>query len=329
MRGKSIVFSATGVLFVAAAVAYCCGDYGSAKATIKVPGGITSAIVRDGRLYAIHGSGPLVCLDSPDANLKWLGRFDLIPSHFDVAGDKACLACQNRVYVADLAKKRIVAVQVFENNIANVGFAGPDRIVVLQNNEIQILEAANAKTLGTVSLGEANKNARLNLMGFQVQGDRLYAMAAGEKQGLVIVNLNTYQIIEHFPIKELNLTSGYHSVRDLRIQGDKAFMVCMRFSYGVWTDSFGYLDLKTRQFTSLKLPSNMMRNSGLVLGPAGHCYLHGWDGVFQYDAKGNLLGQVHAKSSEHILTMWNGSVVAAGQNVIEIMPLSAKMPRGQ
>jgi hypothetical protein len=108
----------------------------------------------------------------------------------------------------------------------------------------------------------------------------------------------------------------------LLLAGDKVFVLRVRFSYGVWTDSLGIIDLKTRKYNALKLPNASLGETSLVAGPNHTVLLTGSQGTFQYGADGQLIGRVLENSAGRLVGIWNGSALVAGPESLQAFPLA-------
>ena len=105
------------------------------------------------------------------------------------------------------------------------------------------------------------------------------------------------------------LMNGIHGIGELRVSGDKVYIVSWRFSYGVWT-GFGYVDLKEKKFTPLKLPGGLNHGSSEVtLGSAGKLFLCSAEAAHQYDSQGKLIGAAFGKDEGRLLGVWRGQAL--------------------
>jgi hypothetical protein len=332
MRAQRIVLGSVAGVFAVAALAYCCGGYGSAKTTVKLSRPVQSTLVRDGKLYAVNDQGELLMLARPNAELKSLGKFE--GNLLDIADGKGCFAVKNMVYVADLAKGTILASQTFEKPNPQVCFVGSDRLAVLKGGSVQILDAATAKAIHTIELKENDKAPAVNAIACRAHGDRLYVAMEGRKSGLIVIDVQKNQIIDNIPFQMS------YGLRQFHIHEGKALLVSHNHgAYGVWLYYASCVDLKTRKATTVMLPGQLesdaftFRGRGpeptVAVGPGEQFCLVGPTGVFRYDMQGKLIGQALPKTEGRVLTLWNRSAVIAGKDALEIVPLSFKTARSE
>lgn len=318
-----------------ATVAYCCGDYGGSRKIIlangaKLPAGIDRCVISGDLLVALLPGGKLTTVDLKTREVKDLGNFDMkLAGLLDVADGKACVASKNRVYVIDLAAGKIVRAAVCEHDVHALGFIGPQRVYVQNGPLVNVLDLTSGKTIHAMELGKSSPKAIG--MGFHTlgrSGNRLFVSVGGDKSGVTILDLGKGEVSDRIAAPEIRL-GGMVCGTDFHAAGDKLYILCSRFSYGVWTDSFGYVDLKTRKYTGLKLPSHTMHQTRLIPGPDGTLFLAGVDGVFQYDAGGKLRGTVLAKNEGRMLGVWSGNILIAQNEELQRVRLSQVAAQGQ
>ena len=261
MRVRRILLGSVVGVFAVAALAYCCGRYGEAQTIVKkVNRPVQAAFVRDGQLYAVNDQSDLLTLAAPNGELRNLGKFE--GKLLDITKGKACFAIKNLVYVADLANGKILASQIFENPHGKICFVGPDRLAVLKGSSVQILDAANAKTIHTFELRQSDKAPALNAIACQAEGDRLYVATGGNKAGIVVIDVPKNKIIDTIPTE----TGAFNGVREFHIHNGKALLVSHNEGhYGVWIYHASIVDLQTKKATMLKVPAEL-KTAGMV-GP--------------------------------------------------------------
>ena len=109
------------------------------------------------------------------------------------------------------------------------------------------------------------------------------------------------------------------------VYADKAsvYVLGVRLGYGVWTSSFGRFDVKTGQYTALKMPGRAMQQPTLSAGPDGTILLHGFDRVVQVDGDGKVLATLERGHDFRTpVGSWNGHVLFGGED-LQIVPLVA------
>lgn len=138
-----------------------------------------------------------------------------------------------------------------------------------------------------------------------------------------------------FPAKFLRSVPGLGGSGEIFLAGDRAYVLCPRYSYGVWVGSFGYIDLKTRQYHALpksevlfgyrngRIANLQGRRCTIVPGSEGRLFLSGPDGVFIYQPDGKVTGPVFSAAEGKLLGVWNRQAVLSIDQSIEFQ----RMPR--
>lgn len=307
MRTLRIPLLASFLFLLAAPAARPCGGYGleDPPAPLTLPGTIARAVIQGNQLHAVTTDGQLFTVDLHKNTVRTLGSFDkkLTPV-LDVAGDKACVAAQDRVFLVDLKEGKVLCSKAVANPVQDAGFLGDQRVYIVTDAKLLIIDLAEDKLLHTIDLGKTPRDVCRAAVTSGAGGSRrLVVPMAAEKTVLAVIDPEKGKVIDQIPLPGMPL-SGIHSAGDLQAVGDKVYVVCWRFSYGVWTESFGCVDLKERKFTLLKLPSNMMHGRHLTLGTDGKFFLTGPEGTHQYDAQGKLLGSIFAKEAGQLVGVW-------------------------
>jgi hypothetical protein len=334
MRAKRTLLLSLAMLIAAAgAVAWACGDYVVAPlptTTIKTPGTIVKTAVRDGKMLAVTSKGILIWIDPSEKNSKFIANLDLQPSEIlDFSGNLACVAAKNRVYVVNMTQGKVVQAFVQEHDVRSVSFLDQDNLLVRGGRKLDILNLTSGKTKQSALVDAIDGRFYVAESPCVAYQERLYTAAKKEKGGLAIIDSATGKTTEFIPAPELRLDSGVNHIGDMIVQGDKAFLLSLRNSYGVWLESIAVVDLKTRKCTMVKLPSRTMRESRLLPGPAGTLLVAGPDGVIQFDAQGQLMGSLLEKTNGRVLTVWNNRAYVAREDSVDAVPLNAKTARVQ
>jgi len=328
------VLGSLAVLSAAAITAYCCGPYGeSLPPRVKVPGQITSGVVHGKNFYAVTHNGNLIAVSLRNGQVKDYGTFDMkLSPIIDVADNKAWVCAKNRLYQVDLASGKIVQAVVteMEGDINRLGFISEERLWVQGNSSAITVNSTTGKKLTTLDqVKDQEIHRHFNLCACDASCKRMFTFGGESKAELTIVDMDQCKEIDRIATPKVRWD---HSGGDLRIVGDKAYILCMRFGYGVWTNSFGYVDLKKREYHALKLPrnnSNVLHASTLLRGSNGTIFLAVDGGVFEYDADGKLLGNVLAKCPGQVVGIHNRLALVAGESTLEFLPLQQAVVEGK
>jgi hypothetical protein len=236
---------AAAVLTASAVATYACGNL-----PMKTPGRIDRAVVRDGRLVAISSTGHLVSVELLARRVKDLGTFDMkLSPCVDFAGNKACVASQNRLYQVDLTTGKIVRAVICDQVIQGLGLISSERVYVQNGATIAIVDLAAGKTVQTVDLGK-----EVCCTAADLPAKRIYALTTGIKGGgLITLDLDKGQISDRLEIPELR-TPMFRPGAAMHLAGDRVYVICPRYSYGIWIGRFGSIDLKLRKYHDLKPP---------------------------------------------------------------------------
>jgi hypothetical protein len=337
---------AAAVLAASAAAVHCCGG----PMPVKTPGKIDRAVVHDNQLVAVTSTGHLVSVTMFSSKAKDLGTFDMkLAPCVDFAGGKACVASQNRLYQVDIATGKIVRAVICDQTIQSLGCISSNRAFVQNGGKVAIVDLAAGKTVQTMDLG---KNVRCAT--FDPSAKRLYALTADEKCyrnqscGLAILDLEKGKVQDRADISELRMpelrSPAFRAGASIYLAGERLYVVCPRFSYGIWIGSFGYIDLKSRKYHALKPPTNLQASfrtdhdrahgqlfpgHAVLACPNGDLFLTGKDGVFRYQADGKLAGPVLGKGTGKLLGVWKRWAVVSTGECVEIERLPQVVARAK
>ncbi|MBX9681145.1 MAG: hypothetical protein K2X38_20500 [Gemmataceae bacterium] len=304
---------------LAASIAYCCGGYGAEPLSIKTNRNIKNAIVRDGKLYMLSDTGEVLSMERGDVEVKSHGNLDIRPgSLFEVSGGKALIAVQNRVYIADLAKPGVVAVQTFPEPITGIGALDATKFFVLQKGQIRTIETATGKPLEMISLGK-EKGKEPHALGAHARGNRIYVFAhSEEKQAILAIDWKKNQIENEYPMAATSLRPGSLTVE---ATDDTVFIGGIWYSYGIPMASVGTLDLASKKYVRANVPTDF-RGIRLVPGNPQRLSFVGEQAVYQMDATATVTAKALPKANGSMLAVWGRNAVFASNGALDIMPLN-------
>ena len=319
--------------FVAvAAVAYCCGPYGSDSpatlaAGVKVPGQIARSVLQGNALIALLTDGQLVRINLIQGETKNLGSFELPVSGLDVNSGKVCVASKNRAMIVDLADGKITQVGACDHDVSALGFVSHERVYLQSGPQIRVVDRTTGKTVHDFTLGK--DDPKLQYRGYRTlgrSGTQLFVSVAREKDAVAVVDLEKGEVVDRISANELHIGSGYEHPTDMLFTGDKAYVLNSRYGYGIWTEKLGVVDLKTRQYTALKLPPQSLQGPSFVAGPDGTVFLTSPNGMFQYDATGKLSAAVVSPNDARrvgiqLLGVWQGKALFSDRQELRQVPM--------
>ena len=325
------MFLACAAIAVVSAAACCCGDYGASKPAlaegIKVPGRVAHSVVRGNELIALLTDGRLVRIHLTQGDTKTLATFELPVSALDLSGNKVCVASKNRAMVVDLADGRITEAAACDHGIGTLGFLDPERVYLQSGPQIRVLDLATGKTTCDVSLGR--DDPKVANRGYRVlgkSGKQLFVSVASENHAIAVFDLEKGAVADRISALEMHFASDVQHPIETQFVGDKAYVLSSRLGYGVWTEKLGVVDLKTRQYTPLKMPAKGMQQPSLAAGPDGSVLLTSLDGTFQIDAAGKRIATLVAPSEsirrgDQVLGMWRGTVLFSVGQELRLVPM--------
>lgn len=334
-------------VFVAAGVALACGPYGTrlhptqtraaAPETIriKLPGDVARGVVRGDMFYAITANGRFVAVDLKASKVRDYGTLDakLMPQ-LDVASGRACIAAGGgKLLLVDLYSGKATRSLTYPAAVAGLGFLGADRLYVQGSAALTILDASSGKTIASIDQGAVKGAGHTSEGQPGVAHDsvrqRLYVPIAGPKTGLGVFDLKAGKMIEAIPMPAMGYGSFYGDVRQT---GDRVYILGLRYGYGVWTNHFGYVDLKERKYVRVALPSRDLQGASLLAVDNGALLLCGGGGCYRYGADGKLAGSVGPNAvttRTAVLGLWNGRAVRGAASALEIVPLAPQTARAK
>ncbi len=307
--------------FVAlAAAAYSCGIYGGDAVEeilakdARVPGPIMKSIIHGNVLVAVLLDKRLVTVDLTTGASKVLATIDAPAPMLDVAGNKVCVISKNRVMIVDLADGKTTQLGGVDHEITASGFLSSDRVFVQGGPQIKVIDVAGGNAVKKFSLGKADPKS--HSMGFRTlgrSGKHLYVSVASEKGAVAVVDLETGNIADRCSAAELKVNAALTHHSDYVFAGDKVFVLSSRLAYGVWAETIGIIDLKSRQYTAIKMPSNTMSTPSLIPGPRNTVFLTSRNGTHQIDAGGNVTAILPSdeRNEALLLGVWQGKGLVA------------------
>jgi hypothetical protein len=318
MRTHRIALLAGFLSLLSAAVASACGGYGDPPAPLKLPGLIARSLIRGNQLYAVTTDGQFFAVDLNQNTVRTIGKCEGTRAPvLDVASDKACLVDRTRVRVIDLKDGAIVRSKDLGQNIQDAGFLGDMRVYVAAGSRLTVIDLTEDKILHVIDLPKPSREATRVAVTTDESGRKRLLVPMGaeqaEKATLAVIDAETGKVIDQIPLPGMPLGQGIYSVGDLQVVGDKVHMVCWRFSYGVWTQSLGCVDLKEKKFTLLKLPAGDLMGPNVTIASDGKLFLTGHEGTHQYDAQGKLLGEIFRKEGR-LVGVWRGQALLVTEN---------------
>jgi hypothetical protein len=295
-------------MLLSASVAWPCG-LGDPTVPVKLPCNIARSVIRGNLVHAISTDGRLFTVDLLKGNVRDNDHsYPRLAPMIDVAGDLACVSSGTGVHVIDLKSGKMLHTRKSAALVEHAGFISDQRVWIIAGAKLTIVDMAGDSVLHTIDLGKAPREAaRAAVIGEGASRHLLVPMGA-EKAVLAVIDPEKGEVIDRIPLPGMSM-GGIHAAGDVQVVGDKAYVVCWRFSYGVWTESIGCVDLKERTFTALKRPSALMQGRHLVIGAGGKVFLAGSDGAAEYNADGKLAGSVFSKGEGELVGVWRGYAV--------------------
>jgi hypothetical protein len=307
------------VFFTGVAAQACCGLDSWTRA---LPGTVNRGVVHGDKLFAVTAEGKLITVDLAKQDVKDLGNFGLkLGPQVAVVGQAVCVASGDQLHLIDPASGKCVRALKCGQVIRSFGGIDSRRLYVQGNSSFVVLNL-DGKTLFTLPQASATKYG----FAFSAQAPatadagakRLFVPLTGPKGGLGVIDLETHKLADVLPMPALRSNTFFG---DIHAAGDRVYSVGLRYGYGVWTTRFGYVDLKTRQYTALRLP-RAVTASTLVPGPAGLMYLAGPNHTCAFDAKGNVTSfRPQLPVQTKLLAFWQDNAVTVAGNRLTVAPL--------
>lgn len=289
---------------------------------IKLPATLACGTVCDDHVIAITSSGALLDVDLKQRKVRDLGTPGgrLLPV-LDVADGKVCVAAEGRIHIVSLTDGKAVRSMEFKGKAAGVGFAGEGRVFVHEGTAVTVLDAAG-KQQHRIELGTPTKEMDRWARGiaFHRVGQRLYT-GTWFDGNLRVVDLEDGKLLDTIKLSEWQIGG-------VRVKGNSAYVVGLRLGYGIWTNSFVQIDLKTKKVTVLDLPPKSMlyhemRGGALGASPDGTMLLTGGHGTWRYSDSDKPLAKVAERGGMALLGVWNGQVLIADRESVQFTKLTA------
>ena len=142
--------------------AFCGGDPKPvAAAAIKLSGQATGGVISGDHFYTV-ADGQLVGADlkKGDATVfsECYRRYPKLRPFVDVADGKACVASEGEIHVIDLAGGQILHSAKYKGEVHGLGFAGDDRVFVIGDKNVVVLNVASGETVSATPLWTENSN---------------------------------------------------------------------------------------------------------------------------------------------------------------------------
>jgi hypothetical protein len=247
----------------------------------------------------------LITVNLRKNTLRTIGKFDApLAPVLDVLDDEACVASGNSVMLVDLTDGKIVRSKDLGNPVTDAGFLGDERVYVVLQSKMSILDLAKDKTIAAIDLGKTPEDTCRVAVTGEGENKRLIVPLASVKSVLAVIDPENGKVLDQVAMPGMPIGGNFSTGGALQVVGDKVFVLCS----GAWTVKFGCIDLKERTFTLLKLPPQRQPDRHLTLGPGGRQFLTGQDGTHEYDAQGKLLGQVFKDEGE-MVGVWKGQAL--------------------
>ncbi len=241
----------------------------------------------------------------------------------DVLEGDACVVSGERVMLVDLTDGKVVRSKDVGNPVSDAGLLGDDRVYVVSQSKMSILDLAQDKTIATIDLGKTPEDTCRVAVTGEGESRRLIAPLASVKSSLAVIDPENGKVLDQIAMKGMPIGGNFSPGGALQVVGDKVFVVCS----GAWIVKFGCVDLKERTFTVLKLPPQKRFDWHLTLGPGGRLFLTGKDGSQEYDAQGKLLGPVFGKDDGEMVGVWKSQALLVKDKELlqrELPPVAAK-----
>jgi hypothetical protein len=229
--------------------------------------------------------------------------------------------------IVELADGKITQATACDRNVNALGFVSPDRVYVQSGPQIRVLDLTNGKTIHDFSLGKDDpKLPNRGYLTLGRSGKLLFVSAINEKDAVAVVDMEKGEVVDRISANELHFSSSNMHPSEVLFAGDVAYVLSNRFGYGVWTEKLGVVELKTRQYTALKLPAQSLQQPSLVPGPGGTVFLTSASGTFHIDATGKLnaaiLSPNETRSSNcRLLGMWHGKALVSDRQELRQVPM--------
>ncbi len=307
------------------------------KAAIKLPGQASRGVLSGDHFYTV-ADGQLVYTDLKQRTATTMSEcYRLYPKlapFVDVADGKACVASDGGLHIVDLKSGQILHSADYKGEVHGLGFAGDNRVFILDHADVVILDVAGGETVQTIPIlkeGPNRAKGAAPLSVYQKVGKLLY-VADSHGMTLKVVDLDAGKVVDE-------MRFGYSWLSGLHVVGDKAFVRTINLSYGINNPQFGFFDLTTKKYTDLKhpdarfsdrIPDNLFDHVTLVAGPDGGACLEWKARVYQFDGDGKQVGETPLDKDDdgRLVGVWNGRALTAGKDALRLTPLAKATVKG-
>ncbi len=315
------------------------------KAAIKLPGQASRGVLDGGHFYTIVGGEVMdVDLKQQKATVRasLAECYDYLPvaPFLDVADGKACVASGRGSYtdpavdVIELSNGKVLHSAKYKGEVHGLGFAGDDRVFILDHADVVILDVASGETVQTIPIRKEDPNRTKGtapLSVCQKVGELLY-VADSRSKSVKVVDLDAGKVVDEMHV-------GYSWLSGLHVVGDKAFVRTINLSYGINNPQFGCFDLTTKKYSELKhpdarisdrIPDNLFDHVTLVAGPDGGVCLEWKARVYQFDGDGKQVGETPLDKDDdgRLVGVWNGRALTAAKDALRLTPLAKATAKG-
>jgi hypothetical protein len=210
----------------------------------------------------------------------------------------------------DLKKQAVKDYGTLDTKLAPFVDVADGKACVASPGKIYLVDLGNGKVARTL-------DAPKDLQGASFIGAERICLST--HAAVLILDLKTGKASEVAGLGEKSKSLLYE-IGSARIVGERAFVVRLLCSYGVWiVDDFGWIDLKTRKYTALERPRQLLHASGLVSGPGGTLLLTAPEGTFQYDAEGKHLRTLTVKTGGRVVGLWRSQALVTDATSLHLV----------
>ena len=266
--------------FVAvAAVAYCCGPYGddsqaALAAGVKVPGQIARSVIQGNVLIALLTDGQLIRI-----NLVQGGREE--PGDFRSAGFGTGRELRQGLRRIEESgddrrprRRKDHPGRRLRSRRQRPGLR-QSRESLPPERAADPCARSGDREDGFMTSRLGRDDPKLHYRGYRTLGrsdKKLFVSVVREKDAVAVFDLDTNAKSPIASRRTSCISAPASIIRgpDAAFRGRQGLRSTdSRYGYGVWTEKLGVVDLKTRQYTALKLPAPSMQHPSLVAGPDG------------------------------------------------------------
>jgi hypothetical protein len=290
----------------------------SETAAVSLPGPVVRGVVRGDHFFAVTTNGRFIDVDLKERQVKDLGTFDLKLEPFvDVRDKQACVATKDDVYIVDLGTRKAKATTLRPTGVRGLGFLSDKQIFVQTDKAVIIkYDTCWGTTRTLVKFESKDDRTGATTPAHHLADGRLF-VTSGVDGKLAVIDVRGDKPVQFLDTPHWRL-GGVHVV------GDKAYIVGLRLGYGVYTTSFGSIDIKTSKFTEFKgFPMYRQGVSTVMSGPDGSLLLSGSPTAYQFDNGGKTLGSVSVGDGGQVVGTWNGQVLTAAKESLQVVKVES------